>query len=80
LRSRPQFREQCLTHHVSCYHPPHRLRLDLALQLELAVLTPQTVELLAFCRRQAIRAAALVTVGLRDPVADRLRRRLELLR
>ena len=41
----------------------------LALQLELAVLTPQTVELLALCRRQAIRAAALVTVGLRDPVA-----------
>src|ERR1700674_7054 len=32
------------------------------------------------CRRQAILAAALVTVGLRDPVADRLGRRFELLR
>ena len=34
---------------------------------------------LALRRRQAILAAALVAVGPRDPVADRLRRRLELL-
>ena len=34
---------------------------------------------LALRRRQAVLAAALVAVGLRDPVADRLRRRLELL-
>jgi hypothetical protein len=37
-------------------------------------------ELIALCRRQAILAAALVAVGLGDPVADRLRRRLERLR
>jgi hypothetical protein len=47
---------------------------------ELAVLTPQTAKLLALHRRQAILAAALVTIGLRNPVADGLRRRLELLR
>jgi outer membrane immunogenic protein len=39
-----------------------------------------TVELPVLCCRQAILAAALVAVGLRDQVADRLCQRLELLR
>src|SRR6202140_3822651 len=66
--------------HIRLPSEPGRGFEDLALQLELAVLTPQTVELLALRRRQAILAAAFVTVGLCDPVADRLRRRFELLR
>jgi hypothetical protein len=36
------------------------------------------VQFLALGRRQAILAAALVTVGLRNPIADRLRRRFKL--
>jgi hypothetical protein len=40
---------------------------------------PQTAELVALCRRKAILTPACITVGLRDRVTDRLRRRLELL-
>ena len=36
------------------------------------------IELLALRRRQPILAAALVTVGLRNPIADRLGRRFEI--
>lgn len=41
---------------------------------------PQSAQLVALDRGQAIVAAALVPIGLSDPVADRLRRGLELAR
>src|SRR5947209_1629830 len=78
-RSRPSFRDDAA----------HRFRDDLAhrsemkdipLQPELAVLTPELVEFLAFCRRQPAAATADVALGLADPVPDRLRGRFELLR
>src|SRR5262245_32651278 len=40
----------------------------------------QAAQLLALLGGQTVLALAVVTLGLRDPVADRLRRRLELLR
>jgi hypothetical protein len=39
--------------------------------MELAVLTPQTAELFALCRRQAILTAIFITVGLGNPIAVR---------
>src|SRR6202008_1454031 len=53
---------------------------DLPLQPELAVLTPQSIEFLALCCRQAAVALAGVTLRLCQPVPDRLCRRLELTR
>jgi hypothetical protein len=47
---------------------------------ELAVLTPELIELLAFRRRQPVAATAGVALGLADPVSDRLRRWFKLLR
>jgi DDE family transposase len=46
----------------------------------LLVLLAQPREFDAFCVCEAVAAAALVAIGLRDPVADRLRRWLELFR
>src|SRR5439155_20527448 len=44
------------------------------------ILAPEPPQLLALLRGQTILAVAGVAIGLGDPVADRLRRRLELLR
>ena len=51
---------------------------NLAFLAQLAVLTPQPSQLLALGTGQAVMRAALVTVGLADPVADRLGGWLEL--
>src|SRR5438034_1645465 len=53
---------------------------DLPLLAEDLVLAPEPPQLLALFRGQAVLAVAVVAIGLGDPVADRLRRRLELLR
>ena len=57
-----------------------RLLRGFALQPELLVLLAQPREFDAFCVCEAVAAAALVAIGLRDPVADRLRRWLKLFR
>src|SRR5712691_92216 len=53
---------------------------NLPLLAEDLVLAPEPPQLLALVRGQAVLAVAGVAIGLGDPVADRLRRRLELLR
>src|SRR5439155_10496147 len=53
---------------------------DVALLAERPHLAPEPPQLLALFRGQAILAVAVVAISLDDPVADRLRRRLELLR
>src|SRR5437867_1658491 len=53
---------------------------NLPLLAEDLVLAPEPPQLLALFRGQAILAVAVVAIGLGNPVADRLRRRLELLR
>src|SRR5438128_6936361 len=53
---------------------------DLPLLAEDLVLTTEALQLLPLLGRQAVLAATVVAIGLRDPVADRLCRRLELLR
>jgi hypothetical protein len=53
---------------------------NLALKLELSVLPAQPRKLLALGVRQPIVAATFIPIALRDPIANRLRRRLELLR
>src|SRR5713226_3071370 len=58
--------------------PGRGLCQDLALKLHLAQLAAKLRQLLALCARQQITALAAVGVGSRDPVADRLRRGLEL--
>src|SRR5215510_4478902 len=58
--------------------PGGSARENVALHFELAVLTPQTLEFLALGRGQPVRTPALVPLSLCHPVADRLRRRLEL--
>jgi hypothetical protein len=45
---------------------------DLTLNPELAVLSPQSVELLALRSRQAAVATPRIALGLRNPVPDRL--------
>src|SRR5438093_8781947 len=52
----------------------------LPLLAEDLVLAPEPPQLLALFSGQAVLAVAVVAIGLGDPVADRLRRRLELLR
>ena len=45
-----------------------------------ALLAPEPVQLLALLGGQAVLATPVIAVGLANPVPDRLRRRLELLR
>src|SRR5229473_871159 len=59
--------------------PGRGLCQDLALKLHLAQLAAKLAQLLALCARQQLTALAAVGVGSRHPVADRLRRGLELL-
>src|SRR5215467_10717794 len=53
---------------------------DVALLAQRLDLAPEAAQLLALLGGQTVLAAAVVAIGLRDPVADRLGRRLELLR
>src|SRR3989454_11986308 len=53
---------------------------NLPLLAEDLVLAPEPPQLLALFRGQAILAMTVIAIGLGNPVADRLRRRLELLR
>src|SRR5262249_31942786 len=53
---------------------------DVPLLAERLHLAPEAAQLLALLGGQTVLAVAVVTIGLRDPVADRLRRRLRLLR
>jgi hypothetical protein len=49
-----------------------RERENVALQLNLLVLAPQSHEFLTFGTRQAVAPLASITIRLRDPVANRL--------
>src|SRR5437762_11433394 len=53
---------------------------DVTLLAKRLVLTTEALQLLPLLGRQTVLAAAVVAIGLGDPVADRLCRRLELLR
>src|SRR5262245_33470408 len=53
---------------------------DVALLAERLHLTPEAAQLLALFAGQTVLAVAVVAISLRDPVANRLCRRLELLR
>jgi hypothetical protein len=66
---------------VSCANQPAASRENVALQPQLPVLAAQAGELVAFGCGQPVTfllPAALLPVGLHDPLADRLCRRLEL--
>ena len=66
---------------VSRREPGRRSRENVALQPQLLVLAPQPGQLVTLGCGQAVNLllpAALLLVGLRNPSADRLRRRLEL--
>src|SRR5262249_1014391 len=55
--------------------PGGSARENVALHFELAVLTPQTLEVLALGRGQPVRTPTLLPVSLCPPGSDRLRRR-----
>jgi hypothetical protein len=51
---------------------------DLPLLTERGILAAEPLQLDAFVGRQAVRASSSIAIGLRDPIPNALRRRLEL--